>query len=153
MWRCKMVDTFFTILPLKKWQDFLIRRHISNCPACMGKLADKYEVRTILIAGSEIPTAKDFWPGFISRLNQGLKQNELPTQRVWNWGYVAVGVFVTVAAIFWNLRTTPPVSPELSENFQIKSIEIDGRPAQAFLFKTEDPNMYFVWAEKNNEGE
>jgi hypothetical protein len=148
-----MFDAFFKLLPFKKWQDFLIRYHILNCSACLGKLADKDEIRSILISESEVPDVKDMWPGFVSRLNQGISLSERPVRRVWNWGYVAAGAIVTLTAVIWSLRAPPSVSHSLSENFKIKSIEVDGRPAQAFLFKTEDPNTYFVWAERNSEGE
>lgn len=153
MWRCRMVDVFFKLLPAKKWQDFLIRNHILNCSACLGKLADKEEARSILIAESEIPAVKDMWPGFVSCLNQGIGPRERPIRKAWNWGYVAAGAIVTLTAVIWSLRAPPSVSHALSENFKITSIEVDGRPAQAFLFKTEDPNTYFVWAERNSEGE
>lgn len=153
MWLCRMVDVLFKLLPSKKWQDFLIRYHILNCSACLGKLADKDEIRSILIAESDIPAVKDMWPGFVSRLNIGINHHERPIRRMWNWGYVAAGAIMILTAAIWSLRTPPSVSHVLSENFKIKSIEVDGRPAQAFLFKTEDPNTYFVWAEKKSEGE
>jgi hypothetical protein len=153
MWRCRMVDTLFKLMPLKVWQDFLIRYHISNCPGCQGKLANKTEIRAILISESEIPASKDLWPGLVTSLNKGLGQDSLSPQRNWRWGYAAVGMAVIVAAVIWNLRTPVPIMPEFSGGFQIKSIEVDGRPAQAFLFKSEDPNVFYVWAEKGSKGE
>jgi hypothetical protein len=153
MWRCKTVDALITILPLKKWQDLLIRRHSLKCPVCLGKLADKDEIRSVLITQSEIPVPKDLWPEFVSLRNQSLKPVEQPHRKAWNWGYAAAGALIVLVAVFWNLRIHQPLEPELSGDFQIKSIEVDGRPAQAYLFKTEDPHIYFVWAEKHNGGE
>lgn len=100
-----------------------------------------------------MPTGKDLWPGFVSSLNLGSGRDPMPSRRSWRWGYAAVGTAVVLTAIIWNLRTPLPVMPEFSGDFQIKSIELDGQPAQAFLFKSEDPNVFYVWAEKGSEGE
>lgn len=153
MWRCKIVDLLIVILPLKKWQDLLIRSHSLRCPLCLGKLADKEEVLSVLITESELPVGKDLWPGFVSKRNQSLKPAGRPRRRRWSWGYAAAGALAIMFAMFWNLRSPRSLSPEVSGDFQIKSIEMDGRPAQAYLFKTEDPDIYFVWAEKNTGGE
>jgi len=52
---------------------------------------------------------------------------------------------------FWpNVRHA--IGEKQSQKFHVNYIEIENKPVQVFYFKTQEENMFFVWAEKSEEG-
>ncbi len=153
MFRCKAINFLFIILPLKCWRDFLIRRHIQECPECQKKLAGVEEVKPFLIQEEEVGGLEGLWPEIKTKLSQEKRKKLRPLRPRLRWAFRAVGLFVAIAAGIWLYRIftldKSPLKESLVERFQINYIRIEDKPARAFLFQPHDSEMIFVWAEKN----
>jgi hypothetical protein len=154
MFRCKLIDFLFTVFPIKRWQGFLIRRHIRKCPACLSRLADVEDVKSLFIQESELEDLETMWTSVKARIDEGREEVRVPLWRRWRWVYAAAVLFVAVAVWLWLFS---PFSPgrgpseePLAEQFQIDYIEIENEPAQAYIFRPQDSNTYFVWVEKKS---
>lgn len=153
MWQCKIINFLFKAVPIKILQDFLIQSHIQTCSACQTKLANREEAQSLLISQEELTKSKDFWPD----VRLALQDKQIPTKPVFDyrWGWAAIATLTIasiIAGIWFSLTPTLQKSPELTQKFHINSIEIGNKPAQAFYFKTQEENIFFVWAEKSEEG-
>ena len=154
MWRCRMVDLLIRVLPVKAWQDLLIRRHVTGCAACTGKLAAREEALAVLVQERDLVSVKAFWPAISHRLRPGEAEKARAPSPTWRWVAVAAGLLAAVGAGLWLHRG--PVgndSADLNRKLQIDYIRIGGEPARAYVFQPQDVNMTLVWVEKNSEGE
>ena len=153
MLKCRLIDLLFTLFPIKRWQGFLIRRHIQKCPACLGKLVEAEDVKPLLIREGEIENLKDLWPGLKARLSERKKEARIPPRR-WRWVYASAFLAVVLTGLVWlSIIFFPGRSPSedpLKGQFQISFIEIENEPAQAYVFRPQDSNTYFVWVEKKS---
>lgn len=155
MFRCKVIDFLFKSVPLKIWQDFLIRYHIEKCPACQEKFASVEEANLFLIQESEAGELEGLWPAIRERLTErGLKDRGLYRPRLrWAWAAAAAGMVAALILGFWLYSIFKPgKAPEeesLVERFQIKYIRVENKPAHAYVFWPQGSEMVIVWAEKN----
>jgi len=151
MFKCRFIDFLFSVLPIKRWQDFLVRRHIQNCAACRNKLATTEEARQLLVSESEIENLEGVWPAIKLRMDER-KGQKPQAQRRWRWALATAFLFIVLVGAVWLYLAFEPGkgSPEqpFAEQFQINSIEIDNKPAQAFVYHPRDSKTYFVWVEK-----
>lgn len=154
MFRCKLIDFLFTVLPIKRWQGFLIRRHIQKCPSCLSRLADVEDVKPLFIQESELNSLESMWPSVKARIDEGREEVRVPLWRRWKWVYASAFLFIAVALSIWFFS---PISPgkgpseePLAGQFQIDYIEIENEPAQVYIYHPKDSNTYFVWVEKKS---
>ena len=153
MWRCKVVNFLFKSVPIKIFQDYLVMSHIKTCFACQSRLVNREEAQSLLIPQAELQNGKDFWPNVCHAI--GEKQSPVKPVFVyrWRWAFMATLTICSILAGIWFLFTpTLQKSPEPIQMFHVNYIEIENKPAQAFYFKTQEENMFFVWAEKSEEG-
>jgi len=154
MFRCRFIDFLLTVLPIKRWQGFLIRRHIQKCPACLSRLAEVEEVRPLLIQESELEDLESMWPAVKARIDEGREEVRVPLRRRRKWVYAAALLFAAVVVLIWFFSPfSPGKGPSeepLAGQFQIDYIEIENEPAQAYIFRPQDSNTYFVWVEKKS---
>lgn len=154
MFRCRFIDFLFTVLPIKRWQGFLIRRHVQKCPACLSRLADVEEVKPVLIQESELENLESMWPAVKARIGEGREEVRIPQWQRWKWVYAAAVLCAAVAVWLWLFSPLSsgkgPLEEPLAGQFQIDYIEIENEPAQAYIFHPQDSNTYFVWVEKKS---
>ncbi len=154
MYRCKIIDFLFTFIPIKRWQGFLIRRHIQKCPSCLIKLADADEVRSLVIQESELEGMEDLWPAVKAGLSEGRGEARIPLWFRWKWVYASAFLAVVLAGLIWLYFVFIPgkgsSEEPFGEQFQINYIKIENEPAQAYVFRPRDSNTFFVWVEKKS---
>jgi len=152
MFKCKMVEFFFYMFPLKIWQDFLIQCHIQKCPLCLKRLADEEEVRSLLLQENEVG---DLWPAIKNRLIGVRKKRHSFLWVKWKLAFGAVSLFVVVLAGVWlhNMSVQKKTILREANCFKIDYIKVWDKPAQAFIYQPKDSNMIFIWAEKIVNGE
>lgn len=154
MWPCRMVDQLIQILPVKAWQDFLIRRHVPGCAACMGMLAAKEEVRAVMIQEQDLVGVKNFWPEVKRQLHESLKIPDRLQTPVWKWVSVAAALVVMVLTGLWLYQGFGGNgAAEAGQKLQIDYVKIEDKPARAYVYKPHGADMTLVWVEKNGEGE
>ena len=154
MWRCRMVDLLIRVLPVRAWQDLLIRRHVTGCAACTAKLAAREEALAVLVQERDLVSVRDFWPAVSPRLHSGPAARSKAPNTTWRWAAVAAGLLAAVGAGLWLHRgPVGDVSADLSRKLQIDYIRIGDEPARTYVFQPQDVNMTLVWVEKDSEGE
>ncbi len=151
MFKCKWIDFLFSVLSIKKWQDFPVRRHLQNCAVCQRKLVNSEDARRLFVSENEIEDLEGVWPAI--KLRQAKeKEEKLPAQRRRRWALATAFLLVIVVSAVWLYLAIGPGkgSPEQPsiEQFQINLIEIDNEPAEAFVYHPRDSKTYFVWVEK-----
>jgi hypothetical protein len=154
MIKCKVVNFLFSFIPLKRWQDFLLRHHIQRCPSCQKKMAGAEQVRALFIQEGEMESVPGLWPAVRMRLGERRVKEGFGLRRL-AWVAGAAGLLAAVAASVW-LFISPgrhPSSERLAERFQINYIRVESGPARAYVFKPYDSNMIFVWAEREAKEE
>ncbi len=154
MIRCKLIDFLFTVLPLKRWQGFLIRRHIQKCPDCLSRLADVEDVKPLFIQENELEDLEGMWPAVKARIDEAREEVGVTLWQRWKWGIAAAALFAAVTVLIWLFSPFSPGRGPLEEplagQFQIDYIEIENEPAQAYIYHPQDSNTYFVWVEKKS---
>ncbi len=151
MFRCRMVNFLFSIIPLKRGQDFLLRKHIQNCPSCQENLASLEETKSVLIQEGEVGNLEDLWPKVKIKLTEEERKEKLFHLPSWGWAVGAAGLIAVVIIglwLFWSAQLGKP-SEELGRRFQIKYIRVHNKAARTYLFQPQDSNMIIIWAEEN----
>jgi hypothetical protein len=151
MFRCRMVNFLFSIIPLKIGQDFLLRKHIQNCPSCQENLASLEETKSLLIQEGEVGDLEGLWPKVKVQLAKEKRKEKVFRLPRWGWAVGGAGLIAVVIIglwLFWSAHLGKP-SEELGRPFQIKYIRVHDKPARAYLFQPQDSNMIIIWAEEN----
>ena len=149
-----MVDRLIRILPVKAWQDFLIRRHVSGCAACMGMLAAEEEVRAVMIQEQDLLGIKDFWPEVKLQLLEGPRIPVRSLKPLWQWVSVTAALAVMVITSFWLYKDFGrEETAGGGQRLLIDYVKIEDKPARAYVYKPQGVDMTLVWVEKNGEGE
>jgi len=147
-----MVNFLSAIFPFKIWQDFLLQKHIQNCPVCQENLASLEEIKSLLIQEKEVGDLKDLWPKVNAQLTkQKRKERFFHVPRL-AWAVGASCLLIAIVLGLWFYQLAPPgKTPEedITSPFQIKYIRIYDKPARTYLFLPQDSNMIIIWAEKN----
>ncbi|MQY57367.1 hypothetical protein GH140_04140 [bacterium] len=77
----------------------------------------------------------------------------IPLRR-WRWVYASAFLAVVLTGLVWLsiifFSGRGPSEDPLKGQFQINFIEIENEPAQAYVFRPQDSNTYFVWVEKKS---
>jgi hypothetical protein len=157
MSRCKIFGYAFSLVPLKKWQGFLIRSHMEKCPKCQKTLINREAVQRITIQESQCGGADSLWNGFEEKVREEKTNKQHVFRPRWSWAYGIAVVLALVAATVW-LVLSPQfrsiqVEESLNGHFRINYMRIENQPAQTYLFQPQDSHMIIVWAQKNISGE
>jgi len=153
MFKCKIIDFFFFIFPLKRWRDFLIRHHVQKCKICQGKLASVEDVSSFLAQEGDIEDLVDLWPAVKEGLGEEKSREKRLIRPRLKWAVGLASLFVAaVVVIGLYFAFSPfkePSMGDLQERFQINYINIENKPAKTYIYRPINSNMIIVWAEKN----
>jgi len=157
MLRCKIFEYAFSLVPLKKWQDYLIRYHMERCPDCQKTLISRRDIQGITIQESQCGATESLWDGFEQKVREAKSDKQHVLNPRWSWAYGLAVVIVFGAAAIWfvlspQFRKTR-IEESLNGRFRINYMRIENEPAQAFLYQPQDSHMIIVWAQKNIRGE
>lgn len=159
MFRCKMVELFYALVPLKPWRGFLIRRHIENCSRCLADLASREAVGSLLVQEREVSIGRPVWieveaalvedPGGKSRKERALQSSVM---RRWGWA-VATAFLVVLITGFLILKDFRPevasFAAAVPVRFELEYIRVGGQPASAVVYQPQGSDIIIVWAGKN----
>jgi hypothetical protein len=151
---CRKTEILSKLIPFKSWQYFLLHRHVAGCPACLENLASLEEARSVTGPKERLGEAKDFWPEFLSRVNQQMPRAKTKLRPRWRWAFGTLGLAILLAAGILLLTRFPQKEiPALVVKLKINYIQIYDSPAQAIIFQTQDASKTFVWVENPNQGD
>lgn len=153
MFLCKIVDFWFSLLPFRPWQDFLISAHIQKCPACQAQLASAEEVKALLIHESDALDSRDLWPDVKSAIVAKKPEKRAFLAGYWRWTFAAAGLMAILIAgsLFYTVLVQNGGLTEQQEGarFQINYLRVGDEPATPYLYQPKDSDMIIVWAEKS----
>lgn len=158
MSRCKTVEFFYAIIPLKPWRGLLIRRHIERCPRCLAGLASRDAVGSLLVQEIKENICRPLWPGVEAALAEepsgaSGKERTLRYSVMRRWGWAVATAFLCVVLIsFLLLKDFLPerVSADVvAARFELEYVRVGGQPANAVVYQPQGSDMIIVWAEKN----
>ena len=159
MFRCKMVEFFFTLVPSRKWRGLLIGSHIEKCPRCQSRLVSREEAGALLVRGGDLSGVESLWPAIRGEL--GKERKTVPpvrTKSAWKWGW-AWGAAAVLAAVMglWLLRGSRTPDLPLSslpgpDRFELEYVRIGGETASAYVYQPQNSDMVLVWAAKSSQG-
>jgi len=156
MFRCSVFNFIVKVIPIKPWQDFLIRRHLGGCRHCREGLITSEEAEILLEMAFPESSRKDFWPAVKHAHHEPVAEKKRFLWPRWRWAMGAAGLAAAVLAVLWIGFFSPShdiPSPGISdEGFQIKYIKVGDEPADTFVFQTQDSDMIIVWAQKETGG-
>ncbi len=118
-------------------------------------LATLEEARRATVSADRLKDVRDFWPGFAAAVRrEGEKRTARSAFRpAWRWAMgtasllAVVGIVVLVPML--TRREPPRAAPsEGPLAFRVDSVAIEEKPAQAFVFHTQDPDITYVWVER-----
>lgn len=152
---CRIVDFLSRMAVIRPWTGRIVERHAETCRVCRPSLIDKETARTILVAaekaGRPARRGHESATGLRNRpeaRRRGLRVRlfRLPALSG------AAAVLVLVVSGFWLLHRLPttngPIASTAEESFRISRIEIEGEPANAYIYRPRGTDMVIVWAER-----
>ena len=160
MSRCKMVELFYALVPLKPWRGLLIRRHIEKCPRCLADLASREAVGSLLVQETDVSIGRPLWTAVESALvaDSGGKRMkdravQVPVMRRWGWA-VAMGFLIVLITGFLLLKDFRPEgttsAAAVPARFELEYVRVGGQPANAVVYQPQGSDMIIVWAGTNN---
>ena len=151
---CRMVDVLYAAVPLGWLRGFLIRGHMDACPACQARLASRAEVKRLFVAPEEVGTNGELWERVSARALAAAgaaKREPAPAGALWHWAAAAAAAAVIAVTGFWLLRevqrpgfNAAAVRP--ADRFEIAYVNVEGAPAQTFVYQPQGSDTVFVWA-------
>lgn len=150
MLRCAFYEVLFFLIPLNIWRDFLIKKHFEGCRRCRLKLASREETLAYMIRPEEAESLFDFNanpPDFTERKKKDRLSSVGFLRR---FGWAAAGLTAAAALLFFLIF--PGITPRTEEEkengrFQLLSLKVDERPAQAYLYRPQGTELVIIWAE------
>lgn len=118
-------------------------------------LATLDEARRATISADQMKGARDFWPGFAAAVREKpeRKRAGAAVRPAWRWALGTAGLLAVIGMVvlvpMLSRRGHPPAVPaEGPLSFRVDSVTIEEKPAQAFVFHTQDPDITYVWVER-----
>ena len=159
---CRMVNGLYAAIPWRLFRDFLIRRHLEKCAACQARLVSRDEASALFVRPEDVGNVERFWSPIVERTGLSAPSpNSLPIAPMsraplrlpWEWAAGAATLLLTAAAGFWLLRGIQategqPGATSAQSPFEINYINAGGAPAQAYIYRPNDSDTIFVWAER-----
>jgi len=118
-------------------------------------LATLEEARRATISADQLNDAGDFWPGFAAavREERGGRPVRSAVRPAWRLalgtaGILAIVGIVVLVPMLSRRHPLPAAHVESQLPFRVDSVTIEEKPAQAFIFHTQDPDISYVWVER-----
>jgi len=157
---CKFYRILFWMIPIKRWQSYLIEGHFSTCAQCKQAITDDDTTDTLVISPQQAAASVPLWP----EVRKGILSQHQPTASLkkplygflprWQW---AAAVVVLAAALLIIPSVIPnKTTDDLSGNkidrpgrsISVRSARLEGEPAHSYVFNSRDPEMTMIWVEK-----
>jgi hypothetical protein len=159
MFRCRIANTLYALIPAKRWRGLLVRIHLDDCPRCGGALADKALIRTLLVQPAEARPGRPLWAGIERALKETRdetpkKRETVPESRRWRWAAAAAGAVLVILAGYWawkgHGRSGQSVASLSPARFELEYVRVGGQPADAYVYQPQGSDIIIVWVGKSN---
>jgi len=142
------------LLPFNSGLSLRFRRHLEQCPECQGELADIQEARASTIGQEDIGASRDFWPAFALSLERPKPRRHVGAGLGWAWALGTAGLLaLAITGAFFLIPFSRQEVLSSGVKLRVNYVRMYEKPAQAFIFQTQEANSTFVWVEKLKTGE
>jgi hypothetical protein len=159
MSRCKTVNFFYALIPLSRWRDFLIRRHIEGCAHCQVGLASRAESRSLFVQEETVRIDRTLWAAVERGLalepgesTETIRRQAPAGLHGLRWAFAASLLFILVTG-YWILRDYQPeavsIVAAVPVRFELAYVRVNGQPADVVIYQPQGSEMIIIWAGKN----
>lgn len=159
------VNLLYRIVPLRIVRSRLAE-HAERCPACAAWLADRDEVRRILVDAAGLGRLRDIWPAVRSSstakntpspdIDSGiLRRGRRKAGPRWG-GLAAAAAGIAAAALltalvvgYFGAGIVQRGAPTAQAGFQLHYARVDQRPANTFTVELPEDRMVLIWFESS----
>ncbi|MCP5105197.1 MAG: hypothetical protein GY950_17540 [bacterium] len=156
---CKFYRFMFWLIPLKRWQSFLVETHFDGCTKCGEPVDENKIIHELVISPRRADASASLWPGVRRGILPRRQPAPAPVRRGWKrqWTGVVFALAVVAALLVipfvLQKETGKNVSPgkqinRLNSNISIRSVKLEGKHAHSYVFNSTDPEMTMVWVER-----
>ncbi len=153
---CKFYKFLYWLIPVKRFQSFLIRKHFSGCDRCQREIEMDNRLKEMVIP-DWIRAEESLWPQIKPRLSIPEEKTFIKEKKdgsfsfkKWHWamaGLALVCVMGLSFLIYQNFLKKPPAEEAALVNemsrVKITYAEIKGKKAMPYIYQT--PTVSFIW--------
>ena len=163
---CKLIRFLYISIPILDFRDFLIQKHLGDCPHCQREWEIDRKTEESLWMPGWIKKESSLFPRIQEKIKRArVEQEEAPSTKImttffprWQWTLAGLVLIILVGMILVVDKILIQPSPETEfslalKNPQVKIIhaEISGKKAKPFIYQTQE-NLY-IWFDKINQEE
>lgn len=163
---CKLIRSLFRLIPILGFRAYLIRRHISLCPKCLGEWINSPRTERLFTMPEWIKNEQSLWPQIREAIREAEKSEILEEKRKktfyfprWRWALAGAALLILIGInlvlnkdLIRKFSKTEISSVTTIPQIKIVRAEIDGQTAKPFVYQT--PENLFIWFERvQQEGE
>jgi hypothetical protein len=158
------------LLPLARWKDAYLARHLEHCAECAARLASREEARSVMIEAADVGDIDGLWPAVRKAIAAPSGRSERgrgPGIPAWRWLAAAAGLALAVALTWSAVRALRPGAElygyevvsvaaaatgeeiPLTGDIQLAYVRIADEPARTIVFKPRAAALVLIWAGRN----
>lgn len=161
-----IVELLYRIIPLRMVRSRLAA-HAERCPACSLRLADRDQVKRVLVAASDLGRLRDIWPAVRGKASANgpvpLETNSRALRRAGRgssapkWGRLAAAAAGGAAAFlltaftvgYFGAGSVRKSAPSVRAGFELHYARVDQKPANTFTVEFPEDRMVLIWFESS----
>ncbi len=166
-----MVELLWRVLPVSAWKSGLAR-HMEKCPVCAARLADKEEVRRILVKAGDLGDLDGIWPyvrralkpdagaspsAILARSALASSAGETRPGPALRWAAALGGAALAAWVLAGTIRYLGPAGPAgpgpvaaEAAGFILHSARVENKPAETYIIHPADDGLVDDWVEKSH---
>lgn len=152
---CRLVEFLIDTIPVRAFQDSLVRHHVQRCRRCEDRLVDRVSARLCLAGEDRI--ADD--PAFVRKVRARAAQKIVseapgrpPAYSPLRWAAAVAGLVLVVGLGLWLVLDRASdrgrAGAENAEIFRINYLNVDGAPADTLVIQPRESNLVIIWVDR-----
>jgi hypothetical protein len=158
---CKLYRLLFWMIPVKKWQSYIIESHFNTCEQCGEMAAGDESIRPLVVSPHRAEKSGSLWQGVRRGILSRQRDNVRLTKRLPRWQLAAAAV-LTVAVLMIPLKIRNGTGGDVQGNqtdmngpvrtITLRSATLAGQPAHSYVFNSKDPDMTMIYIVTTQKG-
>lgn len=156
---CKIYKLLFWLIPLKRWQAFIIQYHFYKCNACRKESGVEDNFNQIPISPRNCQNLPSIWPHLKKQILQAEEKKARKKSFIfphkWQWALTVLGLFCLILFLpyLWKKNknfsiTHKTASIKKGPQIILKTVKMGNRPAKTYFFQSSHPDRLIVWVQK-----
>jgi len=157
---CKIYKLLFWLLPLKRWQAFLIHYHFYKCYSCREESGIDDHFNQIPIFPSDCQNHPSLWPQIKKKIALEKEKKNRKKSFIffpkWQWTLLVIGLICIFLLLPYlskknsNFKFTENIeSIQRGSKIILKSVKMENQPAKTYFFQSNHPDRLIVWVQKS----